>query len=62
MCFSTPRPPANNVVDPNRAATAASDALVRDRRSAQGFSSTIMGGLLPPPPAASFARQMLLGA
>lgn len=44
-----------------RAAQAAADALTNERRNAQGFSASILGGALPSPSAGSFAREMLLG-
>lgn len=62
MCiFKTPKPPAAVNTDAGRASSAAADALTRERRSAEGFQSTILGGLGTGNPAGSLARQMLLG-
>ena len=62
MCiFKTPSVPPPINTDAGRASSAAADALVRERRSAQGFSSTILGGLGTGEQNGSLARQMLLG-
>ena len=61
MCFMSmgkPPPVINNSAA--RSAQAAADAAVNDRRSAQGFSSSILGGMTPAP-TPPLARQMLLG-
>jgi len=62
MCiFKTPSTPPQVNTDAGRASSAAADALVRERRSAQGFDSTILGGLGTADPSGSLARQTLLG-
>lgn len=61
MCLSPPSPPPAINTDPGRRSSAAADALLRERRQAQGFQSTILGGLGTGDPSGSLARQMLLG-
>lgn len=62
MCVGIPRAnPAANM-DAGRIAQAASDSAVNERRGAQGFSSSILGGLTVNPNSPSLARQILLGS
>jgi hypothetical protein len=49
------------IQDTSREARAATDAALRERRQAQGFKSTILGGL-DTGAQPSLARKMLLGA
>ena len=61
MCFMSmgrPGPAINNSAA--RSASAAADAAINERRSAQGFSASVLGGLSPTN-GPSLARQMLLG-
>ncbi len=61
MCFGGISQPKPAIVDPaNRAANAAADAVVARRKNAQGFASSLGGGLnLADQP--SIGRQLLMG-
>lgn len=60
MCLTSI--PKNADTDPNRAAQAAADAATQARRTAQGYTASIFGGMPNNGNQPSLARTMLLGS